>query len=100
MSDLLKSLSNMYQNLERKQNHKSGDDDDSANSTEDIKDALVLGVDSPAESWDLGSSASFHSSPSKELFQNLKSPNFGNVYLVNNKTLEIEGKGTSAYKLY
>ena len=34
----------------RKQNHKSGDDDDSINSTEDIGDALILSVDSSIES--------------------------------------------------
>ena len=31
--------------------------------------------------------------PSKELFQNFKSGNFGKVYLADNKALEIEGKG-------
>ena len=33
----------------RKQNHKSGDDDDSINSAEDIGDALILSVDSSIE---------------------------------------------------
>ena len=41
----------------------------------------------------LDSGASFHSSPSKELFQNFKSRNFGKVYLADNKALEIEEKG-------
>ena len=36
--------------LKKKQNHKSGDDDDSINSTEDIRDALVLNMDSSIES--------------------------------------------------
>ena len=53
-------------------------------------------MNSPVESWILDSGASFHSSPSKELFQNFKSGNFGKVYLDDNKTLEIEGKGMFA----
>ena len=79
--------------LKKKQNHKSEDDDDSIYTTEDAEDVLILSVDSPAESWILDSGASFHSSPSKELFRNFKSGNFGKVYLADNKTLEIEGKG-------
>ena len=50
-------------------------------------------MNSPVESWILDSGASFHSSPSKELFQNFKSGNFGKLYLADNKALEIEGKG-------
>jgi len=41
----------------------------------------------------LDSGASFNSSPSKKLFRNFKSGNFGKVYLADNKTFEIEGKG-------
>ena len=77
----------------KKQNQKFGDDNDSVNSAEDIGDALILRVNSLVESWILDSGASFHSSPSKELFQNFKSGNFGKVYLADNKALEIEGKG-------
>ena len=50
-------------------------------------------MNSPVESWILDSGASFHSSLSKELFQNFKSEIFGKVYLADNKALEIEGKG-------
>ncbi|VFR02734.1 unnamed protein product [Cuscuta campestris] len=82
----------------KKQNQKSGDDGDSVNSAEDIGDALILSVDSPVESWILDSGASFHSSPSKELFQNFKSGNFGKVYLADNKALVIEGKGDVSIK--
>ena len=46
----------------------------------------------------MDSGASFHSSPSKELFQNFKSGNFGKVYLADNKALEIEGKGDVCIK--
>ena len=76
----------------REHNHKSGDDDDSINSAEDIGDALILSVDSSIESWILDSGASFHSSPKKELFWNFKSGNFEKVYLADNKDLEIKGK--------
>ncbi|VFQ67296.1 unnamed protein product [Cuscuta campestris] len=77
----------------KKQNQKSGDDGDFVNLAEDIGDSLILSVDSPIESWILDSGASFHSSPSKELFQNFKCGNFGKVYLADNKALVIEGKG-------
>ena len=46
----------------------------------------------------MDSGASFHSSPSKELFQNFKSGNLGKVYLADNKALEIEGKGDVCIK--
>ena len=61
---------------------------DSVNSAEDIGDALIVSVNSLVESWILDSGASFHSSPSKELFQNFKSRNFGKVYLADNKGLD------------
>ena len=57
-------------NPNKKHNQKIGDDNDSLNSAEDIGDALILTVNNPIESWILDSGASFHSSPSKELFQN------------------------------
>ena len=60
----------------KKQNLKFGDDNDSVNSAEDIGDALILSVNSLVESWILDSGASFHSSPSKELFRNFKSRRF------------------------
>ena len=60
----------------KKQNQKFGDDNDSVNSAEDIADALILNMNSPVESWILDFGSSFHSSPSKELFQNIKSGNF------------------------
>ena len=47
---------------------------------------------------DLGSGASFHSSLSKELFQNFKSGNFVKVYHADNKALKIEGKGDVCIK--
>ena len=53
----------------KKQNQKFGDDNDFVNSAEDIGDVLILRVNNPVESWILDSGASFHSSPSKELFQ-------------------------------
>ena len=56
----------------KKENQKSGDDNDSVNSAEDIFYALILSVNNPVESWIMDSCASFHSSPSKELFQNFK----------------------------
>ena len=82
----------------KKQHKQFGDDNDSINSAEDIGDALILNVNSPVESWILYSGAFFHSSPSKELFQNFKSENFEKVYLADNKALEIEGKGDVCIK--
>ena len=51
----------------KKQNQKFGDDNDSVNSIEDIRDALILSVNCQVESWILDSGASFHSSPGKDL---------------------------------
>ena len=82
----------------RKQNHKSENDDDSMHLAEDIRDALILSVDSSIESWILDSSVSVHSSPNKELFQNFKSESFEKVYLANNKDSKIEGKGDVCIK--
>ena len=80
----------------RKYNHNSEDDDDSINSAEDIRDALILSVDSPIDSWILDSGASFHSSPNNELFRNFKSGNFEKVYLATTKILRLKKKGMSA----
>ena len=82
----------------KKQNQKFRDDNDSVNSAEDTGDAQILSVNSQVESWILDSGASFHSSPSKELFQYFKPGNFGKVYLADNKALEIEGKGDVCIK--
>ena len=60
----------------KKQNQKYGDDYDSVNSAGDIGDAIILSVNNLVESWNLNSGASFHSSPSKQFFKNLKSGNF------------------------
>ena len=51
----------------KKQNQKSGDDNDSVNSAEDIGDALILSVNSLVESWILDNGASFRSSASKDV---------------------------------
>ena len=56
----------------KKQNQKSGDDNDFVNSAEDIGDSLILSVNSPVESCILDCGASFHLSPNKELFPNFK----------------------------
>ena len=86
------------QSQRRNKIKKFGDDNDSVNSVENIGDALNLSVNSLVESWILDSSASFHSSPCKELFQNFKSGNSGKVYLADNKALEIEEKGDVCIK--
>ena len=56
-------------------------------------------MNSGVVSWILDSGASFPSSPSKELFQNLKSGNFGKLYLADNKALEIERKRDVCIKI-
>ena len=56
-------LSNRLYKTKEEAKYKSGNDDDSLNSVEDIVDALILSVDSLIESWILDSSESFHSSP-------------------------------------
>ncbi|PHU15676.1 hypothetical protein BC332_16881 [Capsicum chinense] len=63
-----------------------------------VRKAICDEQDSPVESCILDSGASFHSSPSKELFQNFKFGNFKKVYLVDNKPLVIERKGDVCIK--
>ena len=75
--------------VQSQRKEKFRDDNDSVNSAEDIGDALILSVNSPVESWILDFGASFHSSPSKELFQHFKSRNFRKVYIANTNALEI-----------
>ena len=89
------SLSDNCTRRKRKHNRKSEDDDDSINLAEDIGDSLILSVDSLIESWILDSGASFHSSPNKELFRNLKSRNFEKVYLATTKILRLKKKRMS-----
>jgi len=69
------------------------------NSTEDVGDAHILSVDSPIESWIVDSGASFHSSPSKELFHNFVGRKFGKVHPADNKSLEILGRGNVNVKV-
>lgn len=61
--------------------HKAHEDNNSVNSAEDIRDALILSVNSPMKSSILNSGALFHSSPSRELFQNSRLENLGRYIL-------------------
>ena len=78
-------------NKRRSNNHI--DDNDSANSAEDMGAAHILSVDSPIESWIIDSGAWFRSSPSKELFHNFVGGKFDKVYIADNKSLKILRRG-------
>ena len=54
---------------------------------------LILSVDIVVESWILNSGASFHSSPMMELFHDFNAKKLEKVHLVDDKTLDIRGKG-------
>ena len=71
-----------------------GDDDDEyANATTDeFDDALIYSLDSPVDSWIMDSSASFHTTPSKDLLSNYISGRFWKVYLADEKSLDIVGR--------
>ncbi|KAE8706762.1 Retrovirus-related Pol polyprotein from transposon TNT 1-94 [Hibiscus syriacus] len=72
---------------------------ESANVTEETGDAMILSVNSPIESWILDSGASFHSTPCREIMENYVSGDFGKVYLADDETLKIVGKGDIRLKL-
>ena len=69
---------------------KKKNEDDSANVvTEDIEDALLLVVDSPFDDLVLGSGASFHTTPHREIIQNYVVGDFGKFYLADGTTLNV-----------
>ena len=59
---------------------------------DDLNDALVLYVDNLIESWVLDSSASLHSTSCKELIRNFMGEEYGKVYLIDGKPLDITSK--------
>ena len=72
---------------------------ESAHVTEEAGDAMILSVNSPIESWILDSGASFHATPCQEIMENYVSGDFGKVYLADDETLKIVGKGDIKLKL-
>ncbi|RVX13264.1 Retrovirus-related Pol polyprotein from transposon TNT 1-94 [Vitis vinifera] len=73
---------------------KKKNEDDSANAViEEVKDALLLAVDSPLDDWVLDSGASFNTTPHREIIQNYVVGDFGKVYLVDGSALDVVGLG-------
>jgi hypothetical protein len=62
-------------------------------------DTLICSLESKEESWVLESVASFHATSQKEFFKNYVSGNLGKVYLGNEQSCEIVGKGDVKIKL-
>ncbi|WVY93468.1 hypothetical protein V8G54_032556 [Vigna mungo] len=62
-------------------------------------DALICSLKNKEESWVLDSGASFHATSQKELFENYVPGNLGKVYLGNEQSCEIIGKGMVKIKL-
>nr|KYP40338.1 Retrovirus-related Pol polyprotein from transposon TNT 1-94 [Cajanus cajan] len=62
-------------------------------------DALICSLENKEESWVIDSGASFHATSQKELFENYVSGNLGKVYLGNEQSCEIVGKGVVKIKL-
>ena len=68
-------------------------------STSGGDDALICSLESKEESWVLDSGASFHATSQKEFFKNYVPGNLGKVYLGNDQSCEIVGKGAVQVKL-
>jgi hypothetical protein len=56
-------------------------------------DALICSLEDKEESWVLDSGASFHATSQKKVFENYVPGNLGKVYLGNEQSCEIVGKG-------
>ncbi|WVZ16376.1 hypothetical protein V8G54_009358 [Vigna mungo] len=68
-------------------------------STSGGEDALICSLENKEESWVLDSGASFHATSQKEFFENYVPGNLGKVYLGNEQSCEIAGKGVVKIKL-
>ncbi|WVZ14797.1 hypothetical protein V8G54_012363 [Vigna mungo] len=68
-------------------------------STSGGEDALICSLENKEESWVLDSGASFHATSQKEFFENYVPGNLGKVYLGNEQSCEIAGKGAVKIKL-
>ena len=112
-SGLLKELSNMYEkpsamnkvylmrrlfNLQMSETRSVSDHINEFNMIVSQLNSVDINFKDEIKALILDSGASVHSSPSKELFQNFKSGNFGKVYLADNKALDIERKGDVCIK--
>ncbi|WVZ16676.1 hypothetical protein V8G54_009658 [Vigna mungo] len=84
-----------------KSTRKNNEDKTEANvaSTSRGEDALICSLENKEESWLLDSEASFHATLQKEFFENYVSRNLGKVYLGNEQSCEIAGKGVMKIKL-
>lgn len=60
---------------------------------------MICFLENKEESWVLDSGASFHATSQKEFFNNYVSGNLGKVYLGNEQSCEIAGKGVMKIKL-
>ena len=58
-----------------------------------LDDALILAMNSDAESWVIDSGASFHATGNKEVLQNYVAGDFGKVYLGDDRPCSIVGRG-------
>ncbi|WVZ02641.1 hypothetical protein V8G54_023447 [Vigna mungo] len=80
---------------------KNNEDKAEANvaSTSRGEDALICSLENKEEFWVLDSGASFHATSQKEFFENYVPENLGKVYLSNEQSCEIAGKGVVKIKL-
>ena len=68
-------------------------------STSKEDDALICSLESKEDSWVLDSGASFHATSQKELFERYVLGNLGKVYLGDDQSCAIVGKGVVKVKL-
>ncbi|WVZ08301.1 hypothetical protein V8G54_021647 [Vigna mungo] len=86
--------SSVYFASRKNNNKKKPDDDQSTNATiDEIENALLCSLDSSIDSWTMDLGASFHTTPFLELLSNCVSVKFGKVYLADEKSLDIVGRG-------
>ncbi|KAK2366240.1 putative mitochondrial protein [Trifolium repens] len=87
---------NQCKNTSKRQEAK---DEANIASTSGGGDALICSLEDKEESWVLDSEASFHATSKKDLFENYVPGNLGKVYLGNEQSCEIVGKGVVKIKL-
>ncbi|MCI53041.1 hypothetical protein A2U01_0074287, partial [Trifolium medium] len=73
--------------------NKEAKDEANVASTSGEGDALICSLESKEESWALDSEASFHANSQKKFFENYVPGNLGKIYLGNEQSCEIVGKG-------
>ena len=80
--------------LKNQPENNQGNNNNAVNVVNDnLQDALILSLDNRSESWVVDSGASFHATGNKDLLQNFVGGDLGKVYLGDDASCNIIGKG-------